>query len=56
MAGKYCSSRLQVVKYDLPRQMFAFFDKLVIGLQKTCLFLSFSISGAVLSTTALVFP
>lgn len=55
MAGKYYSSWPLVVKCVLLLQMFALLGKLDTSLQKTCLFLLFSIFGVVLSTTALVF-
>lgn len=56
MAGKCCSSRPLVVKCVLPLQMFALLGNLGISLQKTRLFLLFSIFGGVLLTNTLVFP
>lgn len=55
MAGKYYSSWPLVVKCVLLLQMFALLGKLDTSLQKTCLFLLFSIFGVVLSTNAFVF-
>lgn len=56
MARKYCSSRPLVVKCVFLLSVFALLGKLGINLQKTRLFLLFSIFGGALLTNALVFP